>query len=172
MSRPVGRRAAAGLVAAAVLALSGAGCAGGTPATPPATPPAAAPPTSAPPTTASTSAELCSAVDEFRTATDQLVELDAAAVGLDGVKAALRELGTAASGVADAAAAEFGPQVDELEQAITALGTTIEGLQNQANLSSKLGAIATSVGGVEQAAAPMVDSAETGCPPSSTRPTT
>jgi hypothetical protein len=55
-------------------------------------------------------AALCTAVADFRTATSQLTELDAVAVGLDGVKAALQNLDTAANELADAASAEFGPQ--------------------------------------------------------------
>lgn len=165
MSNPVGRRAAAVLIAATLLALSGAGCSRATPSAPPATPPA-------PTTTASTSAELCIAVADFRTATNQLTELDAVAVGLDGVKAALQNLGTAANELADAASAEFGPQAQDLKEAISALGGTVEGLQNQADLSSKLGEIATSVGEVEQAAAAIVDSAQAGCSSNSTPPTT
>jgi hypothetical protein len=161
MSNPVGRRAAAGLIAAALLALSG--CAGGTPAAPPAT---------TPPPTTSTSAALCAAAADFRTATSQLVEVDPAAVGLDGVKAALQNLGTAARELADAASAEFGPQAQDLNEAISALGSTVEGLQNQADLSSKLGEVATSVSEIEQAAAPIVDSAQTDCPSNSTPPTT
>jgi hypothetical protein len=163
MSNRVGRRAAAGLIAAAVLALSGAGCTGATPAAPPAT---------TPPPTTGTSAALCAAAADFRTATNQLVEVDPAAVGLDGVKASLQNLGTAARELADAAAAEFAPQAQDLNEAISALGSTVEGLQNQADLSSKLGEVATSVSGVEQAAAPIVDSAQKGCPSISTPPTT
>jgi hypothetical protein len=111
-----------------------------------------------------TAAALCTAAANFRTAATQLAELNATAVGLDGVKAALQNLGNAGRELADAATAQFGPQVDKLNQAITALGTTIDSLQTQADLSSKLGAIATSVSGVEQAAAPIVDSAQAGCP--------
>jgi hypothetical protein len=164
MSKPVGRRTVAGLITAALLALSGAGCSGATPSAPPAPP--------APTATASTSAELCTAVAGFRTATNQLVEIDPVAVGLDGVKAALQNLGTAANELADAASAEFGAQAQDLEEAISALGSTLQGLQNQADLSSKLDEIATSVGEVQQAAAPIVESAQTGCPSTSTPPTT
>jgi hypothetical protein len=166
-TNPVGRQATVGLIAAALLALSGVGCAGGAPAAPPATPPAAMPPT-----TPSTADALCAAAADFRTATNQLVVIDPAAVGVDGVKAALQNLGSAANELADAAAAEFGPQAQDLNEAISALGSTIEGVQDQADLSSKLGAIATSVGEVEQAAAPIVANAQTGCPSGSTPPTT
>jgi hypothetical protein len=161
---PVGRRAAAGLIMAALCTLCGAGCAES--AVP------AAPPTPTAPTTVTTAAALCAAAADFRTAANQLAELDATAVGLNGVKAALQNLGVAGSELADAAAAEFDPQVDELNQAIAALGNTIAGLDNQADLSSKLGAIATSVSGVEQAAAPIMDSAQAGCPslPASSAP--
>jgi hypothetical protein len=153
----VSRRAAAGLITATLLAIGGAGCSGAAPA---------APPAPLPPTTASTSAELCTAVSDFHTAPNQLTQVDAVPVGLDGVKAALQNLDGAGSEVADAAASEHGPQVDELHLAVTAQCTTIEGLQNQVDLSSKLGAIATSVSGVEKAAAPIVNSAKAGCPAS------
>jgi hypothetical protein len=157
------QRAARGLIAAAMLALSGVGCAGGAPA---------APPAAMPPATPNTAAALCTAAADFRTATDELVAIDPVAVGLDGVKAALQNLGTAANELADAASAEFGPQAQNLNEAISALGSTIEGVQDQADLSSKLGAIATSVGEVQQAAAPIVANAQTGCPSGSTPPTT
>ena len=85
-------------------------------------------------------------------------------MGLDGVKAALQKLGTAATGLADAAQTTLAPQVAELRQAISALGTTVAGLQDQADLSSKIGAIATSLGAVERAAAPIVTGAKSGCP--------
>ena len=57
--------------------------------------------------------------------------------------AALQNLGTAANELADAASPEFGPQAQDLNEAISALGSTLEGLQNQADLSSKLDEIAT-----------------------------
>jgi hypothetical protein len=126
-SNLVGRRTANGLIAAALLAMGGAGCSGATPSAPPAT---------TPPPTTSTSAALCAAAGDFRTATNQLVEVDPAPVGLDGVKAALLNLGTAGREMADAAAAEFGPQAQDLKEGISALGSTVEGLQNRADLSS------------------------------------
>jgi hypothetical protein len=147
-----GRRTANGLIAAALLAQGGAGCSGATPSAPPAT---------TPPPTTSTSAALCAAAGDFRTATNQLVEVDPAAGGLDGVKAALQNLGTAGREMADAAAAEFGPQAQDLNEAISALGSTVEDLQSQADRSSKLGEVATSVSEIEQAAAPIVDRAPT-----------
>jgi hypothetical protein len=119
-----------------------------------------------------TSAEFCTAVADFRTSATQLMRLDAAAVGPGGVKAALQNLSAAASEVANAAAAEFAPQTQDLNEAISALGSTIEGLQDQADLRSKLGAIATSVREVEQAMTPILDKARTACPSDSTRPTT
>jgi hypothetical protein len=125
--------------------------------------PAAGPAASAP-TTASTTAVLCDAAADFQSAANELVELDAAAVGLDGVKAALENLRTAAGDLANAAQAEFAPQVEELQQAVVVLGTTIEGLQEQTDLSSKFGAVAASISGVEQAAAPIVESARADCP--------
>ncbi|TQM44879.1 hypothetical protein [Pseudonocardia cypriaca] len=73
-------------------------------------------------------------------------------------------------GLADAASAEFGPQAQDLKEAISALGSTVEGLQNQTDPSAKLGEIATSVGEVEKAAALIVDSAQAGCPSNSTPP--
>jgi predicted naringenin-chalcone synthase len=169
LSNLVGRRAAAGLIAAALLVMGGAGCSGAASSAPPAPPALPAAPA---PTTASTSAELCTAVTDFRTSAAQLTRLDAAAVGPDGVKAALRDLGAAASEVADAAAAEFGPESQNLNEAISALGSTIESLQGQADLASKLGAITRSVGDVQQAVAPIVDKARTACPSDSTPPTT
>ena len=158
-----GRRAAAGLITAALLATTGAGC-GGSPAPPTPTAPAPATPTAPAPTTPSTRTALCAAATEFRTAANQLVGLDVVAGGLDGVRAALQNLATAASNLADAAKAEFGPQADALGEAVTALRTTIDGLQDQTDLSSKLGAIATSISGVERTAAPIVDSARADCP--------
>jgi glucose/arabinose dehydrogenase len=168
-SNLVGRRAAAGLLAAALLVMGGAGCSGAASSALPAPP---APPAAPAPTTTSTSAELCAAVADFHTSATQLTRLDAAAVGPDGVQAALRNLGSAAGEVADAAAADFGPEAQNLNEAISALGSTIESLQGQADLSSKLGAITRSVSDVQQAVAPIVDKARTACPPDSTPPTT
>jgi hypothetical protein len=154
---------------ALVLGLAGAGCAPG----PVTTPAPTVPSTAAAPTSPSTNAALCAAATAFQAAANELVGLNAAAVGTDGVKAALQKLGTAASGLADAAQATYAPQVAALRQSITALGNTVAGLQNQTDLSAKLGAIATSISAVERAAAPIVDSARTGCPsvPTASLPT-
>ena len=64
----------------------------------------------------------------------------------------------------DAAQDQFGPQVAELETAIASLRGTIAGLSYQDSLSTNLCKIAASVGGVEQAAKPIVDSVRAGCP--------
>ena len=65
-----------------------------------------------------------------------------------------------------AAKAQFGPQVADLEKAIASLRATVAGLSGQDSLSTNLafGKIAVSVGAVEQAAKPIVDSVRTGCP--------
>jgi hypothetical protein len=154
----VARCAVAGVIAGALLALTG--CANA----PVSGPPAAA--TSSTTTTSSAGADaaLCAAATDFQTAANELVDLNAVAVGVDGVKAALENLRTAATDLANAAKAEFAPQVDALGQAVDSLRTTIGGLQDQAGLSAKLGAIATSVSGVERAAAPIVESARARCP--------
>jgi hypothetical protein len=156
------------VVAALMLVLYG--CASSPPAS---TASAPAPPSTAPaPTSPNTDVALCAAAAKFQTARNELVGLNATAVGLDGVKTALQNLGAAASGLADAAQAALAPQVAELRQSISALGSTITGLKNQADLSAKFGAIATSVA-VEQAAAPIMDNARTGCPgiPAASLPT-
>ena len=165
LSHLASRRAAAGLIAAALLVMGGVGCSGAASSTPP------APPAAPAPTAASTSAEFCTAVADFHTSATQLTRLDAAAVGPGGVKAALQNLSAAASEVAHAAAAEFASQAQDLNEAICALGITIEGLQDQADLRSKLGATATSVREVEQAMTPILEKARTACPSDSTRPT-
>jgi hypothetical protein len=85
-------------------------------------------------------------------------------VGTDGVKAALQDLQTATSNLAAAAQDQFEPQVAELEKAVASLRGTIAGLSDQDSLSTNLGKIAASVGVVEQAAKPIVDSVRTGCP--------
>lgn len=81
-----------------------------------------------------------------------------------GVKSALQNLQTAASDLADAARGQFGPQVAELERAVASLQGTIAGLSSQDSLSTNLGKIASSVGAVEQAAKPILDSVRAGCP--------
>jgi hypothetical protein len=137
-----------------------AGCAGGS-STPPPTPTVSMPT----PTTAATySAELCAAAAEYQTAANAIVTLDGSAAGVEGVKNALQTLQTAADNLKEAAQAQFGPQVAELERAISSLRGTIAGLSDQDSLSTNLGKIAASVGGVEQAAQPIVDSVRTGCP--------
>ena len=120
--------------------------------------------TPVPPTSATYSAELCSAAAEYQTAANALVQLDAKQVGTDGVKAALQDLQTATSNLAAAAQDQFEPQVAELEKAVASLRGTIAGLSDQDSLSTNLGKIAASVGVVEQAAKPIVDSVRTGCP--------
>ena len=147
------------IVAAALGCLVLAGCT--SQSSPPAPPPPA--PTVAP-TSATYSAELCSAATEFQTAANAIVTLDATAVGVDGVKKALQDLETAASSLRAAAREQFGPQGAELERAVASLRGTVAGLTDQDSLSTNLGKIAASVGGVEQAAKPIVDSVRTGCP--------
>ncbi|GAA5110164.1 hypothetical protein GCM10023320_01650 [Pseudonocardia adelaidensis] len=93
-------------------------------------------------------------------------------MGPGGVKAALQNLSAAASEVANTAAGEFAPQTQDLNEAISSLGSTIEGLQDQADLRAKFGAIATAAREVEQAMTPILDKARTACPSGSTRPTT
>jgi hypothetical protein len=147
---------------AAVLAfVAVAGCAPGA-APPPAAPPATTPATAAPPATYS--ATLCTAAAQFQTAANAIVDLDATKVGTEGVKAALQNLGSAGRNLADEAKEQFGPQVAELNQAIETLQVTTAGLSDQNSLSAKLGALTTSVSGVEQAAKPIMDSIRTGCP--------
>ena len=124
--------AATALIAAVVLGL--AGCTNA-----PATPPAPAPnTTAATPTTPSADAALCAAAAEFQTATNQLVGIDAVAVGVNGVKAALQNVGTAAGHLADAAQSGFGPQVAALRQSVTALRSTVDGLQDQSDLACEV----------------------------------
>jgi hypothetical protein len=128
--------------------------------------PTPAPPASSPvPTTAATySAQLCSAAADYQNAANAVVHLDASAAGIDGVKAALQDLQTAAQNLATAAKEQFSPQVAELEAAGASLRTTLAGLSGEDTLSTNLGKIAASVGAVEQAAKPIVDSVRTGCP--------
>ena len=91
-------------------------------------------------------------------------DLDASQVGTDGVKKALQDLETAAKNLGAAAQQQFGPQVADLERAIASLRGTIAGLSDQDSLSTNLGKIAASVGAVEQAAKPIMDSVRSGCP--------
>ena len=148
------------VVAAVLGCLVLAGCTSQSPPPPP--PPPA--PTAAAPTPATYSAELCSAAAEFQAAANAIVTLDATKVGADGVKKALQDLETAGSNLIAAAQGQFGPQVAELESAVASLRGTIAGLSDQDSLSTNLGKIAASVGVVEQAAKPIVDSVRTGCP--------
>lgn len=163
-----GRILARWAVAAVLACVALAGCApGGAP--PPAAPAAPTPATAAPPATYS--ATLCAAAAQFQTAANAIVHLDANKVGTDGVKAALQNLGSAGRNLADAAKDQFGPQVVSLDQAIDTLQVTTTGLSDQPSLSAKLGAVASSVSGVEQAAKPIMDSVRTGCtsiPPAET----
>jgi hypothetical protein len=147
-----GRRVIVAVLACLVLA----GCA----SQPPPPPPPAAVPTTA----ATYSTELCSAAAEFQTTANAIVTLDATAVGVDGVKKALQDLETAANNLIAAAREQFGPQVAELERAVASLTGTIAGLSDQDSVSTNLGKIAASVGVVEQAAKPIMDSVRTGCP--------
>lgn len=158
---------------AGIVGLTGiAGCSSGA-SGPPAAPPsaatsAAAPPDTTPPATCSVAAQpsaaLCSAATEFRDAANHISSLDANAVGVEGVTAALQNLETAGKDLAAAAKAEFGPEVDDLATALGSLQSTITSLSDQASLSAKLGALTTSVSAVELAAVPIMDSAESDCP--------
>jgi hypothetical protein len=161
------------LWAVGIVGLTGiAGCSSGASGPPAAPPPpvtsAAAPPVATPSATSSVvvqpSAALCSAATEFRVAANNISSLDANAVGVEGVKAALQKLETTGKDLAAAAKAEFGPEVDDLATALGSLQSTITSLSDQASLSAKLGALTTSVSAVEQAAAPIMDSAEGDCP--------
>ncbi len=80
------------------------------------------------------------------------------------MKAALQNVSAAGSDLADAAQSSFGPQVAALRQSVTALRSTVDGLQDQSDLASKFGALSASLSAVQQAAAPIVDSARGGCP--------
>jgi hypothetical protein len=153
--RPPARR----LLAAALGCLLLAGCA--SPSTPAPAPTASNP---APTTSATYSPQLCSAAADYQKAANAVVHLDANKVGTDGVKAALQDLQSAAQNLTTAAKEQFGPQVAELEKAIASLRATLAGLTDQDSLSTNLGKIAASVGAVEQAARPIVDSVRTGCP--------
>ena len=146
------------VVAMALGCLVLAGCTSESAAPPPPPTPTVAP------TPATYSAELCSAATEFQKAANAIVNLNATAVGADGVKNALQGLETAATNLLAAAQDQFGPQGAELEKAIASLRGTIAGLTDQDSLSTNLGKIAASVAGVEQAAKPIVDSVRTGCP--------
>jgi hypothetical protein len=152
------RTAAAGLLGLAALA----GCS--SPAAAPPSAPPAPPATTSAPAPASYSPALCTAATEFQTAANALLQLDATKVGTEGVKAALQDLADAGQNLATAATAQFGPQVDALEQALGSLRTTVANIQDQATLSAKLGALAGSVAQVEAAAKPIVDSVRAGCP--------
>jgi hypothetical protein len=85
-------------------------------------------------------------------------------VAVDGVKAALQNLQSAGRDLAGAAQAQFGPEVDGLTAALGSLQGTLASLTDQTSLSTKLGALTASVGAVEQAAAPILNSARAGCP--------
>ncbi len=152
--RPRARR----LLAAALGCLLLAGCAS------PSAPAPAPAPSPAPTTSATYSPQLCSAAADYQKAANAVVHLDANKVGTDGVKAALQDLQSAAQNLTTAAKEQFGPQVAELEKAIASLRATLAGLNDQDSLSTNLGKIAASVGAVEQAARPIVDSVRTGCP--------
>jgi hypothetical protein len=126
-----------------------------------------APPATSPPAASSAapiSAALCSAAVDFQTAANNLSNLDATKVGVDGVKAALQKLQTAGNNLAIAAKAQFGPDVGKLTTALRSLQNTVTSLIDQTSLSSKLGALTTSVSAVEQAAAPIMNAARAGCP--------
>lgn len=164
----------AGRIGAALLGcLVLAGCAGQTASPPPpAAPPSASSP--APSTPATFSSELCAAAAQYQQAANAIVNLDAGKVGTDGVKKALQDLETAANNLVVAAQEQFGPQVDDLKQAIASLRGTIAGLSSQDSVSTNLGKIAASISVVEQAAQPIVESVRTGCPsvPAVQRPPT
>lgn len=149
------RAAVAGILGVAVVA----GCSS-QPAPPPAAP--AAPPAAAT-TVPAYSDELCSAARQFQTAANALVQLDATKVGTEGVKTALQDLVDSARNLGTAAGAQFGPQVDALQQALVSLQATVASIGDQQTLSAKLGALTASVGQVEAEAKPIVDSVRTGC---------
>jgi len=154
------RATPARFVAAALGCVVLAGCASQSATAPPPAVSTPAAPTSAAPL----SSELCSAAAEYQTAANALLTLNATQVGTDGVKKALQDLETAANNLATAAQEQFGPQVQELEKAIASLRGTIAGLSDQDSVSTNLGKIAASVGVVEQAAKPIMDSVRSGCP--------
>ena len=157
--RASGKATSARVVAAALGCVVLAGCASQSATAPP---PAVSTP--APTSAAPLSPELCSAAAQYQTAANAILTLDATQVGTDGVKKALQDLETAAKNLGVAAHEQFGPQVTELERAIASLRGTIAGLSDQDSLSTNLGRIAASVGVVEQAAKPIVDSVRSGCP--------
>lgn len=157
-------RGALRLAAAGVLGLAALTGCSSSPAAPPSAPPAPAATTTSTPASAAYSPQLCTAAAQFQTAANAVVQLDATKVGTDGVKVALQDLAGAGQNLVNAAAAQFGPQVDALKQALASLQTTTASIQDQATLSAKLGALTGSVAQVEAAAKPIVDSVRTGCP--------
>jgi hypothetical protein len=152
---------AARFVVTALGCLILAGCSESTPAP---APPGESSPTSA--GSATYSVQLCSEAAEYQTAANATVTLDASTAGVDGVKLALEDLQTSTNNLIATAAAEnqFGPQVAELEKAGASLDATVAGLSGQDSLPANLGEVAASVGAVQEAAKPIVDSLRPGCP--------
>jgi len=159
-TRRVSLAATAGLLGLVTLA----GCSASPSVAPASAPPPPPVTTAAAPTSTGYSPQLCGAAAEFQTAANAILQLDATKVGTEGVKAALQNLAVAGQNLSTAAAAQFGPQVDALKQALASLQTTISGIQDQTSLSAKLGVLAGSVAQVQAAAKPILDSVRSGCP--------
>jgi hypothetical protein len=149
------------------------GCAGQSSNSPAATPTASGPASTA---SATYSVQLCSEAAEYQMAANTMATIDATTAGSDAVEKAVLDLQTATDNLIAVAAAEnqFGPQLAELEKASTSLDATIEGLPSQDNVPTNLGEITPSVTAVEQAAKPIINSLQSGCPsvpPAVTPPT-
>jgi hypothetical protein len=99
-------------------------------------------------------------------AANTMVTIDASTAGSDAVEKAVLDLQTATDNLIAVAAAEnqFSPQLAELEKASTSLDATLEGLPSQDAVSANLGEITPSVTAVEQAAKPIMNSLQSGCP--------
>ncbi|MGH3797032.1 MAG: hypothetical protein ACRDSP_19330 [Pseudonocardiaceae bacterium] len=114
---------------------------------------------------------LCTAAAEFQTAVKNVAALNAGAVGVPGVKAALQKLDTSGADLANAAQTQFPSQIADLRQAVDSFKATVNGLNDQASLSSNVGALVSSATTVGLAAGNIMGSVKQSCPaPSSAAP--
>ncbi len=80
---------------------------------------------------ASPTVDVCASLKTLETSVDALLAVQPLQVGAQGVKAAVTQVQTDLSAAASAASTQFGPQIDALQQSVTAASDTLKNTNGQ-----------------------------------------
>ena len=109
------------------------------------------------------SGTFCTDVAAFKSSVQALTSIDLAAVGTDGLQAAVADVATAAQAMAQSAKGELAPTVAELQTQIGALKTAVDQM-GQGGAGSGLIAVGAAVSGLASAATTLEEQLKTACP--------